>query len=394
MSAVDHKSFEVEDVDREAILAKSVLSNSDIFALKDEWIKLEKECPNSVLFQSFAWCANYLEFVAGNSAINPLVVTLRQGGELIGLLPLSIQNNNGLKLITGLTEPYQQYTEILLSNKVDADDVAIILLQELKKSKVDYFHSGQVRLGSALAKILDKKAKRVGEQDAAPFVRLTDWPDFDSYFKSVKAKTRKNMRNARNRLSREAEISHQSGTTGALLGTVIDRTYEGREAWLERLGITSRAFRNSDFKGFLDRFKNTKITNVNVLAMSLKHGDAPMSDQWGFVYRGRYYAFMATWHEDYEAQSPGKLHLAEVVETCYEQGIDVADFMIPASSYKFTWTDEATPVCDYVYSMSWRGWIQCNIWLGLVRPIAKKLVQKIPTGLRGFLISKLLAKAE
>lgn len=364
----------------------------EIKALKNEWLELEESCPNSVLFQSWHWCNNYLDFAATEEAFLPVVLTVRRFGVLVALLPLCIQRNKGMKILTGLTEPFQQYTDILILDGVNLDEVTSTIVTTLKTLDVDFVHFGQVRIDSTLCKIMGDVAKPIGECDAAPFVELGDWPDFDTYHKSVKQKTRKNMRNSRNRLNRSAALTHASAKSGELLKSVIERTYEGREAWLERLGITSRAFMNTDFRAFLERFKSSEDTGVDVLAMTLSHGDKPMSDQWGFVYRGRYYAFMATWHEGYENASPGKLHLSEVIETCYDEGLSVADFMIPASSYKFTWTDKSVSVCDYVLPFSIKGHVYIRLWLGFLRPLAKKVMQATPNGVRAKVMRMLLKR--
>lgn len=361
---------------------RQLVKISEIKALKEEWLELEESNPSTTFFQSWYWCNNFIDFANGSESLSPMVFTVRKFGKLIAVLPLCVQHEKTVKILTGLTEPYQQYTDLLISDKTDLDEIGKALFVEFKKVKVDYVHLGQVRSDSALNRILEGNAKVAGERDEAPFVQLTDWENFDSYNKSIKKKTRKNMRNARNRLEKTGELSHDSANSGELLNSVINRAYEGREAWLERLGITSRAFRRTDFRAFLERFKQPENTGVDVLAMALSHGDQPMSDQWGFVYRGRYYAFMATWHEDYEASSPGKLHLGEVIETCFERDIDSADFMLPRSAYKMTWATNAAPVCDYVFPLSAKGWFFTNIWLDVLRPFAKKVLQAMPTGMR------------
>lgn len=369
---------------------RKIVDVSEIKELKEEWLELEETNPNSVFFQSWFWCNNFIDFAAGNESLSPMVFTVRQFGKLIAVLPLCVQHEKSVKILTGLTEPYQQYTDLLVSENADLAEIGKALFAEFEKVKVDYIHFGQVRSESALSRILYGKAKVVGERDAAPFVQINDWDSFESYHKSIKKKTRKNMRNARNRLEKTGKLSHVSADGGELLNSVINRAYDGREAWLERLGITSRAFRNTNFRVFLERFKQPENTGVDILAMALSHGDKPMSDQWGFVYRGRYYAFMATWHEDYEASSPGKLHLCEVIETCFDRGVEVADFMLPRSKYKMTWAENAAPVLDYVLPLSAKGWIFTNIWLDVLRPLAKKIIHGMPTGVRSILMGAVI----
>ncbi len=381
-----------------AFNVSAVRGMEGIVSLEKEWRTLENVCPNTLLFQSFDWCRNHMEFATGDRNFDPVVFVIRSGETVIGILPLAIQRTGRMSVLTGLSEPFQQYTEIVYNpdwaGRERLELVRKTLFAKMRETGADYFHFGQVREEGMLAKLFDGKVSVSGEKDAAPFVRLRDFADHDTYLKGIKSKTRKNLRNAKNRLERDAPVEHVVARSGELMQQVVRRAYEGREAWLERLGITSRAFRNQDFEAFLQRFANGDVSGVETIAMSLKHGETPISDQWGFVYRGRYYAFMATWNPEYEAASPGRLHLGEVIRTCFDEGFEIADFMIPASSYKLTWTEEVAPVRDYVYPLSLKGKAYTRLWLDFARPLSKRVFFSLPPKLRGMLVKRVLPVVE
>ncbi|MEC9343996.1 MAG: GNAT family N-acetyltransferase [Pseudomonadota bacterium] len=356
-----------------------------VAALAGQWRELEAKAPGATLFQSQAWCANYLEHARTGGTVELRVITARRDGRLAGLLPLAVRDDQGLKVLTGMTEPFQQYTDMLVAEGHDPKAIFRQMLPKLRTSGADYLHFGQVRRDSALFEAIDGVVPVSGEEDAAPYVPVADWPNFDSYHKTVKSKTRKNMRNARNRLERDAPVEHRRAREGALLAEVIDRSFAGREAWLERQGLTSRAFRDTGFGAFVERFKDETLSGVQAIAFSLRHGDRPMADQWGFLHKGRYYAFMAGWDESYEESSPGKLHLGAILEDCFDEGVELADFMIPAARYKFTWASDAVPVRDHVMALSLRGRVQNAIWLNFLRPLAKRAVYALPARARAAL---------
>ena len=362
--------------------------------IETEWRKLEDESGEACLFQSFDWCVNFALHAKGREQDDFRIFTLRRNGKLKAVLPLAIRLNQGIKVLTGMTEPFQQYTAMLVAGGENPETVFRTMLPALKNAGADYLHLGQVRKSSPLGRAVSGSLKPSGEVDGAPYVQLSDWPDFETYFQSVKAKTRKNMRNARNRLERDAPVTHLVARGGSVLTEVIDRSFEGREAWLERQGLTSRAFRDSGFAGFVSRFKDPELTGIETVAFSLQHGDKPIADQWGFIHKGRYYAFIAGWDQAYEESSPGKLHLGNIIEACYEAGLKTADFMIPAARYKFTWANDATPVCDYVMPLTLRGRIHNTLWLNLIRPLAKQVAYAMPAGLRSLLFRIVMPSKE
>jgi CelD/BcsL family acetyltransferase involved in cellulose biosynthesis len=378
-----------------SILVSLISDAAGFAALENDWRDLEKQNPNTLLFQSYDWCYNHMRFSKNNSGFKPRIIAIRRNMKLVALLPLVLKDQGRLSVLTGFSEPFQQYTEILVKPRTDLDILRQPVRAAMKRSGADYFHFGQVREDGNLANLLKGIAPPSGERDGAPFVVITDFPDHETYFATINAKTRKNMRNLRNRLERDAPLTHHVIRGGQEMADLVQRAYEGREAWLERMGITSRAFRDDEFLDFLQRFATDgKAEGVETIAMSLRHGDKPVSDQWGFVYRGRYYAFMATWNPEYEPFSPGRLHLDQVIRTCFDEGLEIADFMIPAASYKLTWTQNIAMVRDHVLPLTMRGRAYTSLWLGFARPLSKRLVFAMPPTLRSFLVKKLLPVVE
>lgn len=393
--AISNAAFlSIGDTGNTSLSWKIHTETADILALEAAWRSLETASHDPLLFQSFDWCRSYVQFrlkvTPASGSFRPVVVSLHSGDTVIAILPLAIQGNAGLKVLTGFTEPFQQYTEIVMRPDFMHTETGAMLRAALENTGADYVHLGQVRQNGTLATLLEGVATPSGEREAAPYVEISSYPDHATYEKTIRSKTRKNLRNARNRLEREAAVTHQITRSGPAMQKVVDRVFEGRAAWLERMGITSRAFSDSDFQAFLDHMSGDGANGVDTIAMSLTHGDKAMSDQWGFVFKGRYYAFMATWNPEYEASSPGRLHLGEVVRTCFDEGFKVADFMLPAVDYKMTWTDKVAPVRDYVLPLSLKGHIYCRCWLDFARPLAKRLFFSFPARLRTTLLKTLV----
>ncbi len=377
-----------------AFQAECVRDSTGFEALEAHWRALEARCSDACLFQSFDWCRNFIEHARALKPVDIRIFVARDSKGMAAILPLAVQMETGISVLTGLAEPFQQYTNMLMRPECDPQAVFGALLPAIKASGADYLHLGQVRRDSDLYAGCNGQVPVSGEEDGAPFVAIGSHESFEAYHSTVNSKTRKNLRNAKNRLEREAPVTHVAARDGKILAEVIDRSFEGREAWLERQGLTSRAFRNSGFEAFVNRFKQPGLVGVDAIAFSLKHGDKPIADQWGFVYKGRYYAFIAGWDEAYSEASPGKLHLGNILECCHEQGIKIADFMIPAARYKFTWAKDAVIVQDHVMPLTRRGQIHNAVWLNFLRPLAKRGMYMLPQGFRSRLFRLILPNKE
>jgi CelD/BcsL family acetyltransferase involved in cellulose biosynthesis len=312
---------------------------------------------------------------------DPVILTLRERGRLVGLLPLKRVRSGLARILTGFGEPYQQYTDVLLSRDASKSAARRLVDAACRIAGSDGLHFLKIRDDSPLAAALAERGAMRANEDAAPFVDLSDFADFNAYHQTVNAKTRKNMRNARNRLARGGALAHRVLTEPAEIDALVVRAHAGRERWLDQLGLTSRAFRDPTFGDFARRLA-APGSGLKVVAMSLTLDDRPVADQWGFVFNDRYYAYVATWAPEFEAASPGKLHLEEVIRACHERGIRVADFLMPAVRYKFTWTDRAMPVADYTLPLSLGARLCTSLWSARLRPALKHLALSLPAGLR------------
>ncbi len=353
------------------------------------WQAIEGATPEPTFFQSLDWCRLIFDLEASRAApeLSPLVLVASEAGRIVGLLPLKRMHTAAASVLTGLGEPFQQYTDLIVAPGADARKVLAAMLRSKAVGRdTDAIELRKVRGDSTLFAALGDRTKTLQPVDAAPFVDLRTHLDFASYHQTVNAKSRKNMRNQRNRLMRDAPLTAHVYTTPAEIGNLIRSSFEGRLGWLEREGLSSRAFRDPDFGRFVARFADAQDTGIEILAVALRHGGKPIAEQWGFVHKGRYYAYVASWDPGYEEASPGKLIMEEVLRACHARGVEIADFLMPAARYKLTWAEAATPVYDIVLPLTLRGRLTARLWTGWLRPLAKRAVLALPVCLRTILM--------
>ncbi|MEZ5922779.1 MAG: GNAT family N-acetyltransferase [Hyphomicrobiaceae bacterium] len=370
------------------IEVSAVTDRSGFEHLVQDWQALEDAARQPTLFQSHPWCRLVLDLEAGRdvSSFQPCILVAREAGRIIGLLPLKRMAGRAAVVLTGLAEPFQQYTDLILAADADGPEVlAAMLRSPAVRGRADAIELRKVRADSGLFAALGTKTAGLAPIDAAPFVDLRPHADFASYLKTINAKSRKNMRNQRNRLTRQTPLEVVTPSATVEVRALIRSSFEGRVEWLAREGLSSRAFRDPAFPHLVDRFADSSETGIEVLAVSLRHGGRTIAEQWGFVHKRRYYAYVASWDPAYEEASPGKLIMEEVLRVCHARGVGIADFLMPAARYKLTWAESATPVYDIVLPLTLRGRFTAHLWTGWLRPIAKRAVLALPGGLRVWL---------
>lgn len=362
---------------------------ADFEALASEWRAFEVTCPGALFFQSAGWVRTVFDFEAarGNADFDPVIVTLREGGALKAILPLERISTRLRRMLVPLGDRFAQVSDALVADGMVARDVlAPMLKAAIAAAPVDLVSLQKVRAGSRLEAGLDRPIC-TGQAVGAPFEPLGEWADFDAYFQSIRVKTRKNMRSSRNRLMRAGKLEHRISRGGEALREIVLRTLYGRAGRLEELGLTSRAFSDPAFAKFCSSLADHP--EVELMAMSLTLNGEPLSEQWGFVHNGRYYIFITTRDFALSEESPGKLHMKDVMEAAFAQGLSTVDFMTPVMPYKLTWCRQVTEVNDYALPVTLKGMLLVQLWDRSLRPFAKHIFGRLPQGFRQFVMRRL-----
>jgi CelD/BcsL family acetyltransferase involved in cellulose biosynthesis len=355
-----------------------------------DWQDLEQASEGALVFQSAAWARAVLAFEQerGNAAFAPVIVTARRGGRLLAVLPLQLIRAQGRRALVPLGDGFAQYAGIVASGDMDAEPVIAQMLRAATTGTgCDVVLLRKLRADSALRAALPANAISIGPDLGAPSLTLTAWPDFEACHKSLKSKSRKLMRNARNRLERTGVLDHEVATSAEAYAGVVQRTLSGRAARLKSQGLTSRAFADGGFSRFCALLAERRPGYPGILAMSLTHDGVPIAEQWGLVHQGRYYAYVASRDFERSDVSPGKLHLKEVVQTAYAQGLHTVDLLPPVMPYKKVWARDVAEVRDYAIPVTLLGRIVTTVFDAWLRPLIKSLLLKLPPHVRALMTS-------
>ncbi|KAB2849281.1 MAG: GNAT family N-acetyltransferase [Hyphomicrobiaceae bacterium] len=368
----------------EPLLVAASFHPTQIHALMPEWKALEKRCKRPVFFQSAAWVRHVIDLYGDNpdlGLLEAVVISVRAGGRLLAVWPLRRRRVLGASFLYDLSDPFSQYSELVISPEADPAAVIAALLEHVRALGDDGLILRKVRQDSPLA-ALDAHGAMARAADAAPFVDLTPYPTFDDFHKRIKPKTRKNIRNAKHRLERIGPLAHEQLTQKGQVAAALSESFNVRREWLDAQGLSSSAFSDPAFARLVDRLAADRGGDIEIVVMRLQAGERTAAIQWGFVLCGRYYAYIAARNPQFDAQSPGKIHLEYVIRCCHAAGIETVDMLAPAVPYKLTWATGSVPIADVVLPMTRRGRLMLGVWQQRLRPAAIALYRRLPLRIR------------
>jgi len=382
--------LDAQPVARPTYVVETITHIDDCAGIEAEWRALDRQSGAATFFQSYDWCVFVWRTLLANKQagdISPRVIVVRDGPRIIAVWPVLIRPTFGMRIVEDLTEPFGQYADVLVAPQADVDAVMAHAKSEISTWGVDAVILRKVRETATVGPWLKENARTVGELRHAPAANLTAFADFESYKASLNSKTRKNLRNYRNRLKRLGTLVHEEVVDPALRRDLTLRCLNWRSDWLAQSGLSSTAFQHPVFPTLIHGLASggDDVPMLKVMRLTLAREDGEtieLAIQWGFPHAGRYYAFMSAKHPDYDAFSPGRLHLEDVVRTCAEDGLGVVDFMVPDMPYKATWATESVGVAGFGLAMTLKGRGIIDGWHGAARPALKAAFLSLPVSVR------------
>ena len=381
------------------LTARTISRLDDVTAIAAAWLTLEAAQEGATFFQSLAWCRYVWRTRIEKTTRSPIdhrILVVEDASRILAIWPLAITASRAGRYATDLGEPFGQYSDILIAPGADRFAVLDAAAAELKRWRIDGLVLRKVRADSALTPWLARTGTTIGSVEHAPAIDLAGSGGHDAYRAALNAKTRKNLRNYRNRLAREGALVHDVIASADDRARTIARCFDGRTAWLTAGGLSSTAFADPAFDDIIDGLTKGRRDAPPVIALRLGLTLADttpidLSLHWGFEHQGRYYAYMAWKNPAYDEFSPGRLHLEDVIAATAARGMSTVDLLLPALPYKTSLANATIEVRSYGVPFTARGSLYVRGWHGFARPCLKRALMALPPSARRILFRTIKA---
>lgn len=374
-----------------------VASISRFEVLRAEWTRLERaERDNFPIFQSHNFLSHWMSAYCQPSSAGrwiPRIVTVSERGRLVLALPLAIEPGKG-RTLRWMGEPIAQY-----GDAVGYDDLTLEPAFEQAWSEiaswtdVDAIELTNVRDDALIRPLLDQVIPATGEDGAAPYVDLAGMADFDAYQDTQKSKHKRSRRRNRRRLAEEGELGFVAAREGEAAADLADKALRFKRAWLDRQGLTSRAFADQRALDLLRKLSVAEDRPVGLVATALTIAGAPVAIELGFSRNRDYLSFLGSFSPDHAHLGPGNVQMEDTIDWCIAHGHAVYDLLPPEDDYKGRWTEKSVGVRNYALAKTQRGKAM-RLYSGQMRPQLKRIYRALPSGLRQWLGARLFGRGD
>lgn len=302
----------------------------DATYLVPEWLALWQRCWTTP-FQSPHWLLPWWRIFANDL---PQLITAREGGALVGILPLYVRPEADRVKLLPLGIGLSDYIDALtLSGR--SDIAAALLGAAAELPQWQECHLPDLPPDAALLSTACPPACEEERVATVPCPVLMLPPSIDALDSVVPHKTLRDVRQARHRSTAVGEVTIERVGNDELDGAMADLFRLHGERWQNR--GESGVFASSEVRQF-HRNAARAMGSAGLLRLyRLRIGGAVAAVYYGFLHQQRAYAYLGGFDPELRRLSPGAQIIAHAIGDAIAEGVAEFHFLRGSEAYKYAW---------------------------------------------------------
>jgi CelD/BcsL family acetyltransferase involved in cellulose biosynthesis len=308
-----------------------VTTEAGIEHLVPEWRALWRHVPQATPFQSPEWLLSWWEAFGSGT---PLIVTVRNGGRLTGVLPLYFLDEPGCRKLLPIGVSLSDYLDALVDPSAQGV-VDAILSTIARVDGWDECHLPGLAPDAALlaASCSADLIEYRGQEEPYTLLALPSAAgDLGAVFPRKK---RQNLRRASRRTAMLGEVRFELADESRIESVMNDlfRLHEIRWRRVGEAGVCAEPLVRNFHLTAARRLLNAGMLRLH----SLHLNGAVLAVYYCFTAKGIAYAYLGGFDPDHAKLSPGTQLLAHAIECAVQEGAREFHFLRGQEAYKFNW---------------------------------------------------------
>ena len=299
--------------------------------LVPEWRVLWQRVPDATPFQSPEWLLSWWGCF-GNRA--PLVLTAREDGQLIGVLPLYELDEAGCRKLLPIGISLSDYLDALVdSNDPQVAGALLVSLADLPGWEECYIPDLPPRAAFLAARCPAPLMAYRSAGETCPVLAL---PAAVAELRDVvPRKTLRDLRQARRRATAAGGVEAIRADASTVSGFMQDffRLHEGRWRPIAEHGVCADPVVRDFHLTAAQRMLNSGMLRLYVLRV----GNSTAAAYYGFTAKRTAYAYLSGFDPEFAEFSPGTQIVAHAIEEAVRDGAREFHFLRGGEAYKYAW---------------------------------------------------------
>lgn len=309
--------------------------------LREEWNRLLGNSPSDTIFLTWEWQSLWWEYFGRDHQL--LLLTARQGEELVGIAPLFYADEGIIRLVGGTD--ISDYLDIIALSGLEREVWSAFLAYLLEEPSWETLDLHNLPAVSPTREVLLSLKEEYGlkveanVEDVCPLISLPE--SWEGYLQMLDRKQRHELRRKMRKAQREAQVEWYLVSERADLASDMEefldlhqRSDPHKEKFMDqRMQSFFKAMAKSAFEAGWLRLGFILINGLKMASLlCFDYGDSIL------VYNSGYEP------KRYRALSPGLLATAHCIEAAIRQKKKVLDFLRGSEEYKYRFGGQDTEI--------------------------------------------------
>jgi CelD/BcsL family acetyltransferase involved in cellulose biosynthesis len=320
--------------------------------LLPEWESLYAADGEATPFSSAEWAQAWWRHWSGSA--EAFIVTVRDAGRLIGLVPLVVARRGPFRVLTELGRPPSNYWD-LLAEPAARDEVASRAMAGILARREEWHAMllGGIRAGSATERAVLAGGLRLRRRRPTPYPGIELRGTFDEYLARLPRKRRKDLRRHMRRLD-DGQVELRVVTEPADLRATMDRWQDIRVRWWQHRGKRMNPEHASTrFRDFMRDVVVLMVPRGLAEVWELRHEGGVVGVEVNLTDPRAYYSWMGAYDPRVSHLGLGKLAIGESIRRSIAAGREYYDLMVGDEDYKY-WYGATDRYCSWTMAGSGR----------------------------------------
>lgn len=352
-----------------------VTDEAGLTALAAEWEELLAAAENMTPFQTWQWQAPWWRNL-GRGRL--WVLLAREGGRLVGLMPLFVASYYGLPVrrVCFVGTRLSDYQDLIAraGREEECRDAFLAHLHSHRR-RWDLIDLHDVRAGTALARLPRRRLQALHHHRICPVAELA--PTWEAYAAKLGKNLRANIGRRRRQLEKQLQAKCETVKEPAELAAALDDLFRLHGQRWRRRGV-SGSFVDAAVQRFHSEAAAGFLAQGLLRLHRLRSPDRTLATSYCFQLGPCVTYYQGGFDPEYSRFSVGLVLMAYAIAEAIAGGARVFDFARGSESYKYEWLGGDRETLRLVIGRPW----SLRSWLGLLVNAVERRVEQIGLGLQ------------
>jgi len=315
-----------------------VRTEADLIALLPEWENLWQAAALSRVTQSPHWCLHSWRAVKAVGGAEPFIVSARMAGELVGVVPLLLEEREGAKVLVNLGMGYDEFSGVVLRDDVDQAAIMNQLISALvERGDIAKMSIKNLPDGSPLSDaMLKRKLAFTRWTKPQSFIEWSEGESWEAYLCRTRSKASlQNYARRHRKLVREVGAELVRERDPADIASTVDWIFRNKvEAYKDR--DVGAFMTDETHKRFMIEVTSSDDPTNHLAVYSLKTTDRIIAAAIVAHGRGITAGMIITHDAEYAAFSPGRIVAEQMILNAFNAK-EVFDLELGDHEWKRPW---------------------------------------------------------